>query len=271
VRASPAGLQAVASVLGLYALWVFATYLLEGAPGTLLRPEAHGLRLIYTVVANLMLGTLGSMVVLRRVTATSGGSLRPLGFEGGRRTMLGSVLGLALGGGVYIAQGAPSLHPVVMLNGFAQVLPVSVAEVLVCWALVGVVTGQSWARGDGPIPQGLTTALVASVAFGLYHIAHSPPFNIPGMIALLVLVGLVTSVFFLVVRDVYGTIAFHNFLALFGVLQALASRGALEQYEVPNPVLLATAVVALGLLIVTHVRLIGSNPMRRQRHDRPRQ
>jgi hypothetical protein len=260
VRTERAGgtLEAVTSVLGLYALWVLTTYLLEGAPGTLLRPEAHGLRLTYTVIANLTVGTLSSMLVLRRVIAASGGRVRPLGFGSVRRAVLASVLGLALGGGVYVARGAPSLHPVILVNGLAQVLPVSVAEVLVCWALVGVVAGQSWARGAGPLLRGITMAIVASVAFGLYHIAHSPPFNTPGMIGLLTLVGVVTSVFFVTVRDVYGTIAFHNFLALFGVLQALAARGALGHYEAPHPTLLATAVVALGLLIATHVRLIGS-------------
>jgi hypothetical protein len=53
------------------------------------------------------------------------------------------------------------------------------------------------------------------------------------MIGGLTLVGLVTSVFF-VGRDVYGTIVFHNFLALFGVLRALAETGALVRYETPQ-------------------------------------
>jgi hypothetical protein len=47
------------------------------------------------------------------------------------------VAGLALGLGLYAALGAPTLDPVVLANAFAQVLVVSVAEVMVRWAAVG--------------------------------------------------------------------------------------------------------------------------------------
>jgi hypothetical protein len=91
-------------------------------------------------------------------------------------------------------------------------------------------------------------ALVASVLFGVYHFAHSAPFNTLGMVVLLTAVGLVTSAFFFLVRDVYATILFHNFLGLFGVVQALEASGQLNALETLQPPLLAMALVTIGIL-----------------------
>ena len=50
--------QAVASAIGLFAAWTLATYLLEARLGTFLRPDATS-RFVYTVVANVLIGTSG--------------------------------------------------------------------------------------------------------------------------------------------------------------------------------------------------------------------
>jgi hypothetical protein len=97
-------------------------------------------------------------------------------------------------------------------------------------------------------------ALTASASFGLYHLAHSPPFNTARMVGLLTAVGLGTSVFFFVARDVYGTVAFHNGLALYGVATALDEAGASRGLERPNVVLLLTALGAMVLLVALHRR-----------------
>ena len=66
-------------------------------------------------------------------------------------------------------------------------------------------------------------------------------------------IGLVTSVFFFVSRDVYGTIAFHNFLGILGVMRALEASGNLSSFERPIVPLLVMAVIAVALLIAAHV------------------
>ena len=93
--------------------------------------------------------------------------------------------------------------------------------------------------------------MAASVLFGLYHFAHSTPFNTIGMVALLTGVGFVTSAFFFLSRDIYATIVFHNLLGVFGVVQALAASGRLETLDSKQPALMvmaAAAAVVLGLL-----------------------
>jgi hypothetical protein len=104
----------------------------------------------------------------------------------------------------------------------------------------------------------ILAALIASVFFGVYHFAHSPPFNTVPVVMFLTAVGLVTSSFFFVSRDVYGTIAFHNFLGILGVIRALEASGNLSAFEHPIIPLLVMAVVAVALLIITHVFFINS-------------
>jgi hypothetical protein len=242
--------------LTLYAVWTGATYALEGAPRTLLRPEAAGLRALYTVVANILIGVIGAGLVLRHLARERRIVPAAAGFRTGRRSALATGIGFVLGAAVYLLQGPPSLDPIILVNGFAQVLPVSAAEVLVCWSVVGAAAEASWRSRRTPT---LLAALLASVLFGLYHLAHSPPFNTSAMIGGLTLVGLVTSVFFFVGRDVYGTIVFHNFLALFGVLQALAGTGGLVRYKTLQAPLLITAALAIGLIVAMHRLMTASS------------
>jgi hypothetical protein len=152
-------------------------------------------------------------------------------------------LGLAF----YLLQGAASLEPLVLLNAFSQVLVVSAAEVMVCWAVVGA-TVKALLEPRGRAVSVVGAALAASVLFGLYHFAHSAPFNTPGMVALLSFVGLVTSAFFFIARDIYATIIFHNFLGVFGVVQALGASGQLGAFAALQPPLLIMAAATVAVL-----------------------
>jgi hypothetical protein len=58
--AAPNTRMAHSLTIGLYLLWVLATYLLEGRIHTFLRPEALGARLSYALVANILIGIGGS-------------------------------------------------------------------------------------------------------------------------------------------------------------------------------------------------------------------
>ena len=133
------------------------------------------------------------------------------------------------------------------MNSFAQVWVVSVAEVVVCWALVGGTLQAAlrpWSRW-GAI---LVAAAVASVLFGVYHFAHSAPFNEIGMVAFLTGIGFVTSLWWFVSRDVYGTSVFHNFFGVTGVLAALKAGGLVpERPELAVPLVITALVVTVAL------------------------
>lgn len=240
--------SAIAAALGLFAVWTLATWLLEGRIETLQRPDAAADRAIYAIVANLLIGLAGAVAVLRFLIRRGHLARAAAGFGSGRPSAARLILALGLGLAFYVVQGAPSLDPVVLLNAFAQVLVVSAAEVVVCWAVVGAVVESSLKR-HGLATSILGASLAASVLFGAYHFAHSAPFNTPGMVLLLTVIGLVTSAFFFAARDVYATILLHNFLGMFGVVQALAASGQLEAFARLQPPLLIMALAAIVTLV----------------------
>ena len=103
------------------------------------------------------------------------------------------------------------------------------------------------------------SAVLASVLFGVYHYAHSAPFNTAQMVLLLSVVGLATSAFFFVSRDIAGTIVFHNFLGTFGVVQALSAANALSTLEQLQPPLIVTALITAGFLAAGYL-VLGRAP-----------
>jgi hypothetical protein len=238
---------AAAVALALFGLWTLATWLLEGRTGTLLRPEAVADRIVYAVVANLLIGVVVAVAILRVLVRRNAVTRAATGFGRAAPAPVPLAVAAALGIAFYAVQGAPSLDLAVLTNAFAQVLVVSTAEVIVCWAVLAAAV-ESWLMPRGGMVAWLGAAIAASILFGLYHFAHSPPFNTPPMVLLLTGVGLMTSLFFLVSRDVYATILFHNFLGVFGVVQALDAADELETFATLQPPLLAMAALTIAVL-----------------------
>lgn len=194
------------SALAFYAAWTAATWYFEGRIETLLRPEATGDRIIYAFAVNLLFGIAGGIALLRHWKRRGTLDTARAGFGSVKRVAAAMGAGLCLGLAAYVLQGAPSMNPVVIVNAFAQVLVVSAAEVLVCWALVGA-AAEALLQRHGRVVPAVLASLLASILFGVYHYAHSAPFNTLQMVLLLTAVGLVTSAFFFASRDLAGTIA----------------------------------------------------------------
>jgi hypothetical protein len=250
----------VGASFGLWAVWTAATFLLEGYPRTLLRPDAVGLRIAYALIANILIGVVGAAVVLRHILRGSGVNAQRPGFQSRGRTMSSIVLGTGLGLVLFLIQQPASTDPIVIGNAFAQVWVVSMAEVLVCWVVVGNAIALAGVTRDRVTSTGVAL-VVAAAAFGVYHIGHSPPFNTLQMIAFLSIVGLATGAYYFIVGEIYGTIVFHNFLALKGVTAALADQGRLDQYAAIQPALVVTAAVATAILISVAVHLRKQPPV----------
>ena len=249
--------QAITLSVGLYLVWVLATYLLEGRIHTFLRPEAMGARLSYALVANVLIGIGGSALVIRFLSRAGTLSAEQAGFRGLGHAVIAVAIGVVLGFAFYALQGAPSWNPMVLINAYSQVLVGSIAEILVCWAVIGSVS-QALLQDRGRWISVILAAIIASVFFGVYHFGHSPPFNTVPLVAFLSIIGLVTSAFFFVSRDVYGTIVFHNFLGILGVIRALDASGNLSAFEHPIAPLWIMAVIAVALLIAAQILLLNS-------------
>jgi hypothetical protein len=232
---------------------MLVTYLLEARRGTFLQPDTTS-RFVYTVVANVLVGTIGAALVIRAVVrraelphVTTYGIVEP------RRILVLVAVAAVVAGAFLIAQQLPTADPVILVNASAQVLVVSIAEVVVCWALFGTILRNVLGRGF--VSAGIAV-VSGALAFGVYHLAHSPPFNSPSMVLLLSGVGLATGLFFFLGGDLYSTIVLHNAFAIRGVTQALGESGALDRYASPQLPLIATAIAAVVVLVIADVVLI---------------
>lgn len=243
----------ILAAIALYLIWTLATFLLEGRKRTFLKPATSRDRLVYALVANLVIGTLGPILLIHWFATDS---VPPWPGFSTPRVPLTVTVGFVLGAVLLAIQRLPTWNPAVLLNGYAQTLVVSIAEILVCWAVLGAAVTVSNAS-LGTTVSVIVGLLVASIAFGAYHFGHTTPFNTPQVVIGLSVVGLATGLFFVISGDIYGTIAFHNFFAVKGVTGSLPKQGLLEQFRRPQPALLAMAVVALAVLIVSDVLLVG--------------
>lgn len=249
---------AIAVVFAVFAAWSLATYLLEGSQRTLLRPEATTLRALYMLVANFVLGIGVGVAAVR----WAGLPPKLSGFESIRPTLPSVLVGSVVGFAGYLVIGGASTDPVALTNLYAQVLGVSIAEVVICWSLAGAFAAELF-RGQHRVAPIVAGIACSSILFGLYHFAHSPPFNTIELVGKLTVVGVATSLFFFTSRDVYGTIAFHNWLGVIGVSQSLDSAGKLEAYGQPMVPLYMTALAAVALLVLMHWKVVA-------RHEPPR-
>jgi hypothetical protein len=155
-------MDALVSAIGLFAVWMLATYLLEARLGTFLRPDTTT-RFVYTIVANVLIGTIGAAVLIRTLTRRAlFPRVTPYGIARPRRVVVlvpvASVVAILF----LVAQDLPTWNPVILVNAVAQVLVVSIAEVLVCWALLGAVVRN--ALGGGSVSGGIAVVSAALAA-----------------------------------------------------------------------------------------------------------
>lgn len=245
----------IAFAIGTYIIWVIATYLLEGRILTLIRPEAVVDLISYTLVANILIGILLALWVILQAMDTKTISLDSSGFRPLKRTVIAIAIAFVLGFALMLLLNPPSLDPTVLFNVYAQVLTVTIAEIAVCWAVIGSVV-EGTLKNRGRILAIVVGIIAASVLFGLSHFAHSPPFNQPGMVAFLSLFGVATSLVYFIGRDIYATMVFHNFFGSYGVMQSLNSAGILSTYTRPIYPLLGMALISIVIFIAVDLRFI---------------
>jgi membrane protease YdiL (CAAX protease family) len=203
--------------MAVYLAWVVATYLFEGRVNMMTRPTPLG-RAAYVLIANVAIGIGLAGWELRSAVASGATTRKQLGFRSIRRTVIAVVIAGLAGFGLFTLQNATSRDPIVVLNAFAQVLTVSITEVVVCWALVGGAF-EALTRRYGRWLSLVVGIISADLFFGVYHFAHSAPFNQVNMVLFLMVPGLVTGLVYFLARDIYATILFHNFLGMLGVIQ----------------------------------------------------
>ena len=236
----------IIAAIGLYLVWVFATYMLEGRIELLHHNDPLG-RVIYTVITNMVIGTVIAFVLIKFAISSTKEfvTLKQLGFRSTKYTVALIAIAGSIGFVFFLIQHPASLNSIVIINVFSQTLPGSIAEVMVCWTVVGMFTESLSKDRLGKLGAIALGIVVSTVLFGIYHFAHSSPFNQPNTVIFLMLPGLLTSIVYFVGRSVYATIVFHNFQALLGVM---ASVQATYLLNLQYPVLILAVVSVLSLI-----------------------
>ena len=93
---------------------------------------------------------------------------------------------------------------------------------------------------------------IATILFGVYHFAHSPPFNEPGTVLFIMYPGILTSLVYFIGRNIYATIIFHNFQALFGVMMSVN----VASFTQPIYPILILAVASMLALVISDLLLV---------------
>lgn len=235
----------ITTAIVVYLVWTFATYLFEGRVNLLHRDNPLG-RFEYSIIVNILIGTVVAMLAIKSSVASGQLSLWQTGFRSVKYTAVLVAVAGVIGFILFVIQGPASLNPIAISNVFSQTLPTSIAEVVVCWAVIGASIESFSKNRLGKNLSVIVGMITSTVLFGVYHFAHSEPFNQVSMVMILMLPGLLTSIVYFVGRDIYATIVFHNFQALFGVL---ASVEIARLSEIPFPVVLLAAASVLALII----------------------
>ena len=195
------GFFAPVSAAAIYVLWVALTWTLEGRTHLLLRDDPIG-RAAYAIVANVAFGIALGMLAARTL------GLRTHGRRPTERTYAAAIATFILVALVAVRMGDAFL----LTNAAMNILPTALAEIVVCWVLVGGVaqklTGSRWAA-----------IAAADVFFAAYHVAHSPPFDTLPMILFLLVPGFAIGIFVFVVRSLTLAVVAQTAFAIVGLAQ----------------------------------------------------
>jgi hypothetical protein len=239
----------IAIALSIYIIWVAATYLLEGRIHLFQKVDPIG-RMTYVVIANIAIGTVLSAIAIRYLLKAQLVKPEQLGLNKSRIRTAAVIASAAAGGlALFMLQNPRTLEPIVVFNVFMQALPVSIAEVMVCWALIGS-SFESIAKNNNKrkIMSVIVGAIAASVLFGVYHYAHSPPFNQTSIVLFLMLPSIATAVTYFLGRDIYAAVIVQNFMGIFGVI---ANLPALEPFRQPMVPIYVLSAVSVAVLVIS--------------------
>jgi hypothetical protein len=255
-------LRLIAVALAIYLAWVAVTYLLEGRIHLLQKVDPIG-RITYVAIANIIIGTILSAIAIRYLVRKDFIKSEELGFNRSHFRTAAVIVAATIGGlALFLIQNPKTTEPMVVFNVFMQALPVSIAEVMVAWALVGSTFESLGRRRFGKVASIVIGAVTASMLFGVYHYAHSPPFNETTVVLFLMLPSIATAVTYFLGRNIYAAIIVQNFMGIFGIIANLPALEPFRQPMIFIYILTAVSVAALAVSVSWILRRVARRIVR---------
>ena len=123
--------------IAIYLVWILATYLLEGRINLLHKADPTG-RFIYVITANIIIGTFVAIWLVKGSIIKAGFvTIKQSGFQPIKRTLVVVAIAGVVGYFLFFIQHPASFDPIVLFNVLVQTLPTSIAEVVICWVVIG--------------------------------------------------------------------------------------------------------------------------------------
>jgi|WetSurMetagenome_2_1015567.scaffolds.fasta_scaffold73399_2 hypothetical protein len=229
-----------------YCAWVLESFLLEGNSHLFMNPEPLGL-VVYTLVGCVLTGMIIPVVCIHKAFVTGAVNMYQIGFRSLRRTVLACSVTGALGYAVVVGMNPFGADKLAFAYAFMLLLPTAIASVMICWVLIGTHV-QAFVRGGGALISISVGVVVTSLLFGMTSLAHGTFLQGQDTLFWSVCTGLMVSLFFFAVRDIYATIIV---VAESTVFTAASSVSPLI-LDNPTPALFFSAILAGGALFGIH-------------------
>lgn len=229
-----------------YLLWSLETFLFAGNVHLFQRPEPVAF-LIYALVCCVLVGIVLPVFLMRRAFVAGAVNMYQLGFRSLRRTMSAGMVTVLLLCAAVSLQNPFGADRSAFAAAFLLLLPMGVSSVMVCWVLAGTHI-QALVRSGGA-PVSISVGVVwTAILFGLTSQVQFPGTVSPDMLFRYLSLGLLGSVFFFSVRDVWAACV----AVTGGLVYLVAGQLDVGLIQQVMPAISASALITIGILAAIH-------------------
>jgi len=230
----------------IYVAWLVETFLLGGQSRLFQSPDTPGI-LLYTLVDCILIGLVIPVMYLRRSFITGAVNMHQIGFRPAWRT--GPVVLITL---VVLLPVSVLFNPfgadrVAFFRVFLLLLPTAIASVMICFVLIG--THVQAIMRDGGVLASISAGIIATtVLYGFASLVRTPGPAQQDILLFTLCTGVIISLFFFAIRDIYATILLATVCMVFG----MAGKAGLPALDAAFPGVSAAACIAMVFLIGVH-------------------
>jgi hypothetical protein len=226
-----------------YIAWLVETFLLGRQVRLFEEPAAAGIYL-YTFVTCILIGLVIPVMCIQRSFLSGAVNMYQVGFRPAWRTLPVVLVTLVTLLPVSILFNPFGTDHVAFFLVFLLLLPTAIASVMVCFVLMGTHV-QAFLRDGGIIASLSSGIIITSVLFAFSSLVRSVGLPPPETLLFGLGTGVLISIFFFAIRDVYATVLLTAVCLVYG-MAGQVSRPALEMSFAP--VTAAACLVLLSLL-----------------------
>lgn len=241
-----------------YVVWFVEMYLLAGQLMLFSHPGAVGLYL-YTLLCCLAVGIIVPVFLIRKAFMQGEVTMFQLGFRSWYRAVTGIVFTFLVIGVAVTLYNPCGRDTMAFFSLFLFLLPTGIATIMVCWVLTGTHI-QALVRNGGAlitIPVGVA---ITALLFGLSSKAQFPVSATPDTLFWHIVAGMVTAVFFFLVRDIWSTIVLVTGELVY-LVAGWVTPSAMITVAIPAIVSAAACIVSLLVIhgyLIRHFRTIAA-------------